>query len=253
MSNAESLEHHKAKCIWFERLTNQGYRCCFEKTLYLPETPNDRVEVDVYGENDQEIITVEIIESSWSGKNPKEYIRTEKNVHCINHLLKPEKKEQMEYQAQRRYISVALDLETYRQVVEICVKQGLPKSTFAAIAIKDKLNDVALEEEIQRLMAKAEIKEDQFLFEKKIMANKIMNLEDQLDSAQEEWQQQIGEIIKKMEEIDKEDKNIKNFIEEQEAQRQLYFMEINEKINEILKKEKEKKEKDQNENKTTEQ
>lgn len=74
----ESVDHLVIKHYYFEKLTKLGYKCTFEKTLRNPNNKDDKIRVDLYAENNEEIVIVEVIHSSWSGKNPRKYIPNNK-------------------------------------------------------------------------------------------------------------------------------------------------------------------------------
>ena len=83
----ETEDHMKWKYYWFQKLTKQGFKCEFEKTLINPVT-KERLIVDVYGEKETEIAIVEVIHSSWNGKNPHPFISKRKQKHKKIHFIK---------------------------------------------------------------------------------------------------------------------------------------------------------------------
>jgi hypothetical protein len=83
MSNilkGESLEHRAHKLLEAEKLINLGYKVETEKILVNPENSKDTMRVDVYGEKDDCIAIREIVKSSFSGKDPNDYLKTDKTI-----------------------------------------------------------------------------------------------------------------------------------------------------------------------------
>lgn len=74
----EAENHRDLKQFWVNELTKQGYDCEVEKSLQ--DITGEYMIVDIYAENDDSIIIVEVINTSWSAKDPRDYLDTYKNV-----------------------------------------------------------------------------------------------------------------------------------------------------------------------------
>lgn len=74
----EAENHRDLKHFWIEELTKQGYDCELEKSLQ--DITGEYMIADVYAENSDSIIIVEVINTSWSAKDPRDYLDTYKNV-----------------------------------------------------------------------------------------------------------------------------------------------------------------------------
>ena len=75
----ETLEHKNLKNEWKNKLEQQGYLVELEKELHKTDS-KESVVVDVYGEKEDEIFIVEVVNTSWSGKDPREYLDTSKKI-----------------------------------------------------------------------------------------------------------------------------------------------------------------------------
>jgi len=78
--NGESPEHRAYKLLEAEKLINLGYRVQTEKKLFNPKNKKNYIIVDVYGEKDDSIAIREIVKTSYSGKDPHDYLETNKTV-----------------------------------------------------------------------------------------------------------------------------------------------------------------------------
>ena len=88
------MRHFWLKEFWKNQLKIKGFNTETEKTLRKNDSKNS-MRVDVYAENDQEIIIVEIINSSISDKDPLDYLITNKRIRQIivpiNYVRLPKK------------------------------------------------------------------------------------------------------------------------------------------------------------------
>ncbi|MFX0064492.1 MAG: hypothetical protein ACFFC7_20155 [Candidatus Hermodarchaeota archaeon] len=136
----QSLTHYKLKHKWYEKLTNQGYTCTFEKKLNDPDNPKNWVKVDLYAENEQEIVIVEVIKTSWSGKDPRHYLKTRKKVRFVRQWAITEQKAAKKNPTIVTY-NFTIDSRLKKRVEEYCKKRKINKTRFIIEAIREKLGD----------------------------------------------------------------------------------------------------------------
>lgn len=73
--------HMDIKEIWTNTLKEKGFMVETEKRIY--DSNNKLMIADVYAEREDLIVIVEAVTTNWAGKNPRDYINTNKEVQLI--------------------------------------------------------------------------------------------------------------------------------------------------------------------------
>lgn len=79
----ETTLHKDIKEIWKNTLEERCFKVQTEKWLVNLNNPSKKMQVDVYAEREDLIIVVEAVTTNWTGKNPKDYIKTDKEIQLV--------------------------------------------------------------------------------------------------------------------------------------------------------------------------
>ncbi|MFX1255305.1 MAG: hypothetical protein ACFFCZ_27130 [Promethearchaeota archaeon] len=63
---------------------------------------------------------VEIIKSSWSGIDSRNFLQTLKKVRFIKHFVHPKEKAQIEQKARKKFVGIGINRDLEKQLREYC-------------------------------------------------------------------------------------------------------------------------------------